>query len=64
MKKLKFKNQPKTSFLFDDYRWYKGFTAKEMEFICERDSLSCMCYLASNPVTNTIFFHIKNKIHD
>lgn len=48
---------------FSNLIWYIRYTPEEMKFIAKRDRLFAVCYTSTNPITNTVWFHIKHKIY-
>jgi hypothetical protein len=48
---------------FSNLLWFSGYTPKEMEYLAEQNSLTCICYMASTPVKSSLFFHIKEVVY-
>lgn len=48
---------------FQNLFWFIHCTPKDILHICAQNELTCMCYLATTPVTSSVYFHLKEKIY-
>ena len=59
-RKFRHEQQPET---FSNLIWLIQGSPSDVKFIAAQNKLVCVCYLSSTPITDAVWFHVKEIVH-